>query len=468
MIEIIVLLILRPRNLKKKIIIQNIIFLLIIDYLFSINNIWIEISNIYFFNFQDKYCFILIILTLWIRGIILIITEEKKRSIIVSLITIICFTLSSMRLIIFYFWFEIRLIPLFLIIFWWGKSKERNSASIYILIYTIFGSLPLLLSIFTFYNIIKSTEWDYLIIFNIENESIIVYWNTIIAFLIKIPVFGFHIWLPKAHVEAPVYGSIILARIVLKLGGIGLIRIIILNVKRAIKFNVYIIIIFIIGSLIIRILCILQFDIKIIVAYSSIVHIGIATISIITIYKWGFRGSIIIIIGHGLCSSRIFFLVNIIYIRRGTRIIFLNKGISRINPKITFLWFITCVGNLGAPISLNFISEIIITNSIVVWSTIILPRLILINLFRRIFSIQLFIFTIHGNLRITNLIPTKIIEYIIIILHILPLNFISINSWIWNINFYLVSLIKTLKCGFKDNLKISKLLNHNNQEFFFF
>lgn len=440
MIEIISIII-YPIFINKyiKIYISNFTFILTFISISYIGNRWLSFTNYYFFIYNDKFCLILIILTLWIISLSLIIIK-KKVILLIRLIFLVIICITSTNIIFFYIWFEIRLIPLFIIIFWWGKTKERVSASIYILIYTIIGSLPLIISIFYIYKIRLSIEWDYLFIFNIRIFRSFIYWNIIIAFLIKIPVFGFHIWLPKAHVEAPVYGSIILARIILKLGSIGLIRIILINFKNSIQLNPFLIYIIILGSLFIRILCITQLDIKIIVAFSSIVHIGVATVSIITINKWGYLGAIILIIRHGLCSSCLFYIVNSIYIRRGSRIILLNKGIINMQPKLRFLWFLTCIRNMGAPISLNFLRELFIINRIIRFRYLIIIPLILINLFRRVYSINLFIYISHGNKLSILIKPIKIREFTIIILHIFPLNWISLNSWLWSIFFYPDSL----------------------------
>lgn len=442
MIERLSILIFYPlwKHIKIKIYLTNSLFILNFNIFLYINNSWLEYSNLYLFIYTDKFCLLIIILTFWINRICFIIINKNKIILIIRLIIIVILCISSTNIILFYLWFEIRLIPLFIIIFWWGKTKERYAARIYILIYTIIGSLPLILSIFFIYKINYSIEWDYLFRFNINYENYIIYWNIIVAFLIKIPVFGFHIWLPKAHVEAPVYGSIILAAIILKLGGIGLIRIIIINLKTALWINPTLLCVILIGAITIRLLCILQLDLKIIVAYSSVVHIGVATARIITLNKWGYSGAQLLIISHGLCSSCIFFIVNTIYIRRNRRIIILNKGIINIEPKLMYLWFLTCIRNIGAPVSLNFISELIITNSIVRFSYLRTAILIFINLFRRIYSIQLFIFISHGKIFSILNIPVKNNEFLVIILHILPVNLISINSWLWIIYFYSDSL----------------------------
>lgn len=141
-------------------------------------------------------------------------------------------------------------------------------------------------------------------------------------------------WLPKAHVEAPVYGSIILAAILLKLGGYGLIRFIEILGEKRIKFNYIIFRIRIVGSIIVSLICLVQIDMKRLVAYSSVVHINILICSIITLIKLGFIRAYIIIISHGLCSSGLFYIVNLYYERTHSRLIFFNKGIINLLPSL--------------------------------------------------------------------------------------------------------------------------------------
>jgi len=140
------------------------------------------------------------------------------------------------------------------------------------------------------------------------------------------PIYILHIWLPKAHVEAPVYGSIILAGVLLKIGRYGLIRFIELLVCR-INYNYLIFSVSIIGRVIIGINCLVQIDIKRLVAYSSVVHINLILCSLLTLFKMGFISRYIIIISHGLCSSGLFYMVNIYYSRSIRRLLVLNKGI---------------------------------------------------------------------------------------------------------------------------------------------
>lgn len=185
----------------------------------------------------------------------------------------------------------------------------------------------------------------------------IIYLFLNLGFLVKFPIFLVHLWLPKAHVEAPVSGSIILAAILLKLGGYGLLRITKLFNSQDFLIQT-ILFLRIIGGALISILCINQVDIKVLIAYSSISHIRLVIATFLSKRKLGLTGGFLIILAHGVVSSGIFRGANILYIRSQSRNILLNLNNLNLIPIFSFWWFFLCLGNIGAPPTLNLIAEI--------------------------------------------------------------------------------------------------------------
>lgn len=392
------------------------------------------------------YSFILLILTLLILGLIFIFYEIESlnfnyyKLLISILILSLIYVFISINFIIFYFIFESRLILTFLIIIKWGIGEIRKLAGLYLLYYTIFFSLPFLV-------FILDLIYNYYFSYFFHRELLKIYYSNcylfiffIITIFVKIPIYLLHSWLLKAHVEAPVFGSIILAGILLKLGIYGLIRFINIFPKNFIQFNEIVLYLNIFGAILIRILCIRQVDIKILVAYSSVVHIRIILSRIITLINIRIKGGYIIIIAHGLCSSGIFFLVNLCYLKSNSRLIIINKGLINIYPRISLIWFLFCTSNLSAPISLNLVSEIILIIGLLNWNFINLFILIFLIFFRFLYSLNLFRYTQHGefnNFQIIN--KFNLLDYLILLIHWIPLNLFILNLLIF---LYLNSLIK--------------------------
>lgn len=307
----------------------------------------------------------LIVLSVFVAIASLISANKVRRDKLfgVALIMVFLFLICAFirrRFFFFFFFFEAVLIPLVIIILGWGYQPERLQACRYIVIYTLRGSLMFLLGLSI---LIKDGMRD--IIFfvgrRVSKKLCGLWWVFCLGFIIKLPMYPFHLWLPKAHVEAPVAGSMLLAGVVLKLGGYGLIRFIKVVELCSSLWSFWIVLfVNLLGGFYAGLVCFRQVDLKCLVAYSSVSHISLVILGLIRNSVVGVTGGLLIIIGHGLCSSGLFRAVNVLYKNRKSRLLILNKGYLLLRPVIVLILFLLRSSNIAAPPSLNLLGEIII------------------------------------------------------------------------------------------------------------
>jgi len=356
--------------------------------------------------------------------VLCILTNSKFRSLKKYLLCntiLLLFLISSFfskNLLVFFILFESSLIPLFFLILGWGYQPERLQSSIYFLFYTLLGSLPLLVVIITL-NKLHSNNWTDIIL----PLDLVLYLGLIVAFLIKMPMFLLHLWLPKAHVEAPTIGSMILAGITLKLGRYALLRLFVLTSNMSIKLNWIWISISAVGNLLLCIVCLRQTDLKSLIAYSSVVHMGLCLLTILFLLNWSFEGGVWLSLSHGLASRGLFFLTNRIYTRFNTRRLYINKGLSYTIPKLSVWLFLLLIFNMASPPSLNLFREIKM-----VITTIRISNLTLVmSVISRFFCAGYCIFLFrnihhgkHGNIqKFSNSLTVS--EHFVLIYHLWPL-----------------------------------------------
>jgi len=316
----------------------------------------------------DGISILFIILTAFITPICIIscinsVKERTKEFLIAILIleTFMIGVFCSLDLVIFYLFFEAGLIPMFLIIGVWGGSRRVYSAFKFFL-YTLLGSVLMLAAIIAIYWLVGTTDVVEIYKIRIPEEYQYLLWLAFFSsFAVKMPMWPVHTWLPDAHVEAPTAGSVILAAILLKMGGYGFLRFSIGMFPVASEYFVPLIYsLSIIAIIYTSLVALMQEDMKKLIAYSSVAHMGFVTLGIFTLTKQGIDGGIFQMISHGLISAALFLSVGVLYDRTHSRLINSYGGVVNYIPKYSLVFMIFALAALGLPGTTGFLGEFLI------------------------------------------------------------------------------------------------------------
>nr|AVN67860.1 NADH dehydrogenase subunit 4 [Therea olegrandjeani] len=414
-------------------------FMFFMSFMFMFMNCFFSFSwGLFSYGFGcDVISYGLILLSFWICVLMITASESVVRfsyysgfflfMIIFLLLMLFC-TFSSINMFSFYLFFEGSLIPTLFLILGWGYQPERLQAGIYLLFYTLMASLPLLVGILFCYIYLNNLSFFFLNDFYLFTGWLF-YFCMIFAFLVKMPMFVVHLWLPSAHVEAPVSGSMILAGVLLKLGGYGMVRIYNMLILMGLSYNFIWLSISLVGGLVVSFICMRQTDLSALIAYSSVAHMGMVIGGLMTLTYWGYEGGYILMISHGLCSSGLFCLANICYERLGSRSILINKGLLNFMPSMAMWWFLLSACNMAAPPSLNLLGEIELLNGIIGWSWVSMLFLSFLSFFSAAYTLYMYSYSQHGMIYsgVYSCSSGYLREYLLLMMHWLPLNLLILS-----------------------------------------
>nr|WNH23697.1 NADH dehydrogenase subunit 4 [Pomacanthus semicirculatus] len=393
----------------------------------------------------------LLVLTCWLLPLMILASQNhlasepigRQRMYITLLTTLQIFLIMAFgatEIIMFYIMFEATLLPTLVLITRWGNQTERLSAGFYFLFYTLAASLPLLIALLLLQNntgTLSILTLQYSNPLQLTTYADKIWWmSCLLAFLVKMPLYGVHLWLPKAHVEAPVAGSMVLAAVLLKLGGYGMMRMLVILEPLTKELSYPFIILALWGVIMTGSICLRQTDLKSLIAYSSVSHMGLVVGGILIQTPWGFTGALILMIAHGLTSSALFCLANTNYERTHSRTMILTRGLQMALPLTATWWFIASLANLALPPLPNLMGELMIFTSLFNWSWWTFALVGAGTLITAGYSLYMFLMTQRGPLptHIIALDPSHSREHLLITLHLIPLLLLILKPeliWGW-------------------------------------
>ena len=338
-----------------------------IDFQFVENREWM----LGFVNYKvgiDGISILFIILTTFITPICIILVnatiKKRLKDFLIAILLMETFMIGvfcSLDLVVFYLFFEAGLIPMFLIIGIWGGERRVYSAFKFFL-YTLLGSVLMLIAIISIYWLTGTTDVEKLYEIGIDAKYQNLLWLAFFSsFAVKTPMWPVHTWLPDAHVEAPTAGSVLLAAILLKMAGYGFIRFSLGLFPLASDYFVPLIyFLSLVAIIYTSLVALMQEDMKKLIAYSSVAHMGFVTLGIFTMTQQGIEGSIFQMISHGLISAALFLSVGVVYERHHTRLINKYGGLVQIMPKYAIVFMVFTLGAIGLPGTSGFVGEFLI------------------------------------------------------------------------------------------------------------
>nr|YP_010892771.1 NADH dehydrogenase subunit 4 [Galaxias olidus]WJQ22228.1 NADH dehydrogenase subunit 4 [Galaxias olidus] len=394
----------------------------------------------------------LLVLSCWLLPLMILASQNHTSSepvnrqralvsLLASLQVFLILAFGATEVIMFYVMFEATLLPTLIIITRWGNQTERLNAGTYFLFYTLAGSLPLLVAL-----LLLQSDTGSLSMLTLQYSGPLglttwadkLWWAAcLLAFLVKMPLYGVHLWLPKAHVEAPIAGSMVLAAVLLKLGGYGMMRMMLLLDPLTKELAYPFLVLALWGIIMTGSICLRQTDLKSLIAYSSVSHMGLVAGGILIQTPWGFTGAIILMIAHGLASSALFCLANTSYERTHSRTMLLARGMQMVLPLMATWWFIANLANLALPPLPNLMGELIIITSLFNWSNWTLALTGVGTLITAAYSLYLFLVSQRGPLpsHIIAIPPSHTREHLLLALHLIPVILLIMKPelvWGWS------------------------------------